>query len=290
MVRSAIYLSLFAIGRSWLIFDEAVDRNTALSQTHELVSSKSLVIRVPSDRDTILRIENATAAINEHKERVDGTPSALGLQAKVDMGDTSKQKALDKALKDIETNEQHLKILKTFDRTAGHVFASSGYRTAPLGQDRDWALDWSLTRLTSPRTLKNNSKNHMGEKSDFDFWQKVFPQGRQVTKLGRSTGWTMGTVNAIAAVFSKEDTTYKKRVFAWPAVAKFGSQFAIPGDSGSVVYDAEMHYTTGNWIGLLFAANEATGVGYFTPIDVIFDDIAAVTGCEIVDPTPFPTS
>ncbi|KAJ5273033.1 hypothetical protein N7478_008158 [Penicillium angulare] len=49
-----------------------------------------------------------------------------------------------------------------------------------------------------------------------------------------------------------------------------GTVFAAPGDSGSLVY----HPATGVVRGMLFAGT-FDGVGYFTRIDYLFDDIKA---------------
>lgn len=49
---------------------------------------------------------------------------------------------------------------------------------------------------------------------------------------------------------------------------------AKPGDSGSLVYDAE----TGGVVGLLIARANGTGHAYFTSIHDVYRDIMEVTG------------
>lgn len=249
-----------------------------------------MVIKAPSDRDTTLKLENLTEAINSHKKRVDGTSGALGLQAKVDMGDESKEAVLEEALNTIERSKGLRRLIDEFDRTAGHVYSTSGYRTVPDGKGRDWILDWSLTKIHPTRLMQNTGFTPDGEIS-FRFWSQASPFGRRVAKLGRSTGWTTGTVNAAEVVFSstaKEKSKYKDNAFGWPVVPTPGSgkDFALSGDTGSVVFDAESSDTTMNcWVGLLFAANPATGVGFFTPIEFVLNDIASVTDCKVLEPT-----
>ena len=272
------------------MFDKVVDKNTALSPVHSLVVSKSLIIKAPSNRDADLRLDNVNDAIEALRKRVDGTSTTLGLQAKVDMGDQSKQGSLTNTLQAIKTNENDRKIIQDLNRTAGFVYATSGYRSVPESQGRDWALDWSLTKVETPRIMENTvdgdtATRYVRGKVQLELWQKTSSLGRQVVKLGRSTGWTEGVVNAVEAVFSSQDATYGKKVFAWPVVPPHGFPFAIPEDSGSVVFDAESTLTTGNWVGLLFAANIVSGIGYFTPMQLVLEDISTVTGCEILEPT-----
>jgi hypothetical protein len=254
--------------------------------------SKSLITKAPSDRDTDLKLDNASDAIKIFEKMVDGTPGVLGLQAKVDMGDLSKKGKLTDALERITTFERERDTMQNFNRTVGPVYATSGYRSVPDNQKRDWALDWSLARVESPRVLENTvsgetAGKYVGHDRQLVSWQKRSPIGRQVVKLGRSTGWTQGAVNAVEAVFSAQDGTYNRNVSAWPVVTPYGFPFALPGDSGSVVFDAEDVITGGNWVGLLTAANMALGVGYFTPIELVLEDISTVTGCEIFEPSPF---
>jgi V8-like Glu-specific endopeptidase len=57
----------------------------------------------------------------------------------------------------------------------------------------------------------------------------------------------------------------------------YGSEnniIAEPGDSGSLVYDAE----TGRVVGLHIAGAKGTGHVYFTSIDDVYRDIMEVTG------------
>lgn len=243
----------------------------------------------------MLKLENLNETISSYKARIDGTSKTLGLRAKVEMGDQSKERALESTSNMIRRNEEQRQIMNDFDRTAGHVYATSGYRSVPDSQGRHWALNWSLTRVLPTRIMENIATSHVGVKTDFLFWHKITPLGRQVAKLGRSTGWTTGTVNAAEIVFSsssvgdkRKDTEvspYKKNVYAWPVIAAPGSLFALSDDSGAVVFDTEHPDTMNYWVGFLFAANTATGVGFFTPIEFVLNDVASVTGCEILEPT-----
>lgn len=59
---------------------------------------------------------------------------------------------------------------------------------------------------------------------------------------------------------------------------KATTKFASAGDSGSLILNDDRTI-----IGLLFAANPASGTGYFIPFDVIVTDIEAVTGAKVVN-------
>lgn len=205
----------------------------------------------------------------------------------VDMGEESKRRYLESRLQAIQKNEADLQLVREFDRTVGQVYATSGHRHV-TSKSEDWALDWSLTTVLPQRLLENKvddtSSDDFGDFGELRTWHKRYPGGREVAKLGRSTGWTKGTVSKIEVIFSAKANPYKSNVVAWCVVSKEAiKHFAVPGDSGSVILDAEGD-TMSFWMGLLFAANVMMGTGYYTPIDLVLDDISAVTGCDVVEP------
>ena len=235
--------------------------------------------------------------IGDMKTSLDGLPGKLGLQAKVDMGDESKRRALDKGLDGIQETEKEISHIQDFNRDAGFIFASSGYRTAQASGPDPWPLDWSLTKLTSPRIMDNIipgdassvPADFMAYGTEANMWKNGPCVGHRVVKHGRSSGWTTGTVNAIETVISGNFSACGKTIVAWSVLpARFPNYFCYPEDSGSIVLDAEPGSPArGTWVGLLFAANLGYGIGYFIPMEVVLKDISLVTGCDVIEPTPF---
>lgn len=70
------------------------------------------------------------------------------------MGLESMRHPLEDCLKMIEDNEAEIEIMNNSDRAVGAVYATSGYRST-RSQDRDWTLDWSLTKVLPERVLQN---------------------------------------------------------------------------------------------------------------------------------------
>lgn len=92
---------------------------------------------------------------------------------------------------------------------------------------------------------------------------------KEVIKTGRTTGTTLGEVTAfemdVTLHGQGEDTgmAFHRQI---EISGKPGSNFVLPGDSGSLVIDKE-----GRAIGLVFAASTAYNVAYANPIEFVFD-------------------
>ncbi|PGH30409.1 hypothetical protein GX50_06814 [[Emmonsia] crescens] len=53
--------------------------------------------------------------------------------------------------------------------------------------------------------------------------------------------------------------------------------FSKRGDSGSFIVDGMT-----NFVGLLFSENEHPGITYYTPVNILFEDIKKMTGARAV--------
>jgi hypothetical protein len=91
----------------------------------------------------------------------------------------------------------------------------------------------------------------------------------RVKKFGRTTGLTVGTVEA---VFTLAPVPYKSRYFSamvyfdavWTVLGEDGTSFALPGDSGSLVVTEDEKAS----VGLVFAAASG-GYGIIVPMSHI---------------------
>jgi hypothetical protein len=104
----------------------------------------------------------------------------------------------------------------------------------------------------------------------------------RVKKVGRTTGLTTGTVESILTPFA---IPYKSRHFSatvwfqemWTVRGDSGSQFALPGDSGSLVVDN----SGASAAGLLFAVGGLADYGIVIPMTHVaglFGGISLVGG------------
>jgi len=113
--------------------------------------------------------------------------------------------------------------------------------------------------------------------------------GLEVTKSGRTTGQTFGTVAAISVSI---DVGYTKRCGVGSQVAHFVDQFRITpgsfsagGDSGSVIVENTGAGTPPRAVGLLFAGTDTDTFAH--PISAVMDAlcVAPVGAAVLPDPT-----
>lgn len=110
------------------------------------------------------------------------------------------------------------------------------------------------------------------------------PIDEPVFKLGRTTNATEGRFTGLKALVLKTGvdrdgepasaTTLERAIIHWKDPTK---PFSEGGDSGSAVVNSE-----GQFLGLLFAGNDATFTTYFTPWEQLFEDIKKFTGAKNV--------
>ncbi|KAG5288483.1 14-3-3 protein epsilon [Histoplasma capsulatum G186AR] len=178
------------------------------------------------------------------------------------------------------------KFFAAGDALLGRVSAASRYRFTSFPMKRQ--LDWALIEIVTPRIGSNNVPPTGSYRDGFaDFSGQLMeqssvndpPHGSALYKIGRRTNFTSGRYQGLHSVHLeswKTDKTDKKAVAVMEEAAvtdKNGLQFCAPGDSGSFIFDVETKF-----VGLLFAGNMETGVGYFTPAAILFEDIKAMTG------------
>ena len=100
--------------------------------------------------------------------------------------------------------------------------------------------------------------------------------GLRVKKVGRTTDLTLGTVEAL--IHNPMPIPYKQQTFTatvwfsdvWTIKAEGGDQFALPGDSGSLVVTED----DGAAVGLLFAATNKGDYGFIAPINTVLKELA----------------
>lgn len=99
--------------------------------------------------------------------------------------------------------------------------------------------------------------------------------GLRVKKFGRTTGMTIGEVEAL--IPTAMPLPYKTRYFTatvwftdiWTVRAADGEHFALPGDSGSLVVTEDGAHA----VGLVFAATTKGDYGFIIPIDTVLHDL-----------------
>ena len=98
--------------------------------------------------------------------------------------------------------------------------------------------------------------------------------GLRVKKVGRTTGLTFGTVEARSTPWA---LPYRNPNFAalvwftdvWTVTADIGGQFALPGDSGSLVVTDDGAAA----VGLLFASTPRGEYAYIAPINAVLTEL-----------------
>ncbi|OJD09966.1 hypothetical protein AJ78_08830 [Emergomyces pasteurianus Ep9510] len=184
------------------------------------------------------------------------------------------------------------KFFATGNALLGRVFAASGYRMTGSIDRRQ--LDWALIRVVSSR-IGNNSVPPVGSYKDEDglgvfLGQPMGQSSREnishdssLYKIGRRTNFTIGRYQGLRSLHleSLRPSDQGQKVVAVTKEAaitpKNGFQFSAEGDSGSFVFDE-----LANFVGLLSAGNMETGVAYFTPATILFEDIKWITGARDV--------
>ena len=99
--------------------------------------------------------------------------------------------------------------------------------------------------------------------------------GIRVKKVGRTTDLTFGTVEAL--ISTPMPLPYKNSKFTatvwysdiWTVRADYGTQFALPGDSGSLVVTETGEFA----VGLLFASSIRGDYAWIAPIETVLGDL-----------------
>ncbi|KAJ5225630.1 hypothetical protein N7468_006855 [Penicillium chermesinum] len=186
----------------------------------------------------------------------------------VDPKDETNHKA---TLRTINALEQQHQFFQSYiqDQTylLGSVFAGSGYWRTRARQDQrkdPTITDWALIEIPKERLGENIPYPYSrSQKPGLKFRDGGYLEhGKSYSKAGRSSGFTMG--NKYDETRTMEHVLFKSE----------SNIIAEPGDSGSLVYDAE----TGRVVGLHIAGAKGTNRAYFTSIHDVYRDIMEVTG------------
>lgn len=201
--------------------------------------------------------------------------------------------------------EQHcvdkLRGIPTHDnaRNAGILFASK--------QDVSnggWILDWSLTKLDDNRSMINEVPAIKGYRRSTTLRSGIDPsepmepvttwmsdacvRGRTVAKRGRSTWWTVGTVNQYEtyAMESKKEIRGK----AWPifpnAIANDSIPFFEKGDSGSVIFltDRDIIPKTERAVMVGLGFGVVDNFCLMSPLSAVFASIEEDINAAVIEP------
>lgn len=116
------------------------------------------------------------------------------------------------------------------------------------------------------------------------------PLGSELFMLGRSSGFTMGTYMGKAETTmcswkADEKGNLRQMITCEHAILPTDTTtsfcFGRAGDSGAAIFDK-----FGTFVGLFFAGNDLTGVGYFSAAKDLFSDIKRMTSAEEVNLLP----
>lgn len=212
----------------------------------------------------------------------------------MEVGDESKRDITDHLTRKLDNLEKENHSISSFSRAAGFVLACSGDRTTQT-RDNTWPLDWAIIELSRSHDGNAITSPSIGspvyayEGCHASTWTSEFADGRPVSKLGRTTGWTSGVINPIKSDLSlpRVESGQKYNVYGiisvWCVLSTTAfPEFAKAGDSGSwiIINNGEDPAV----IGLYFAGEEAKGIAYYIPFDIIVADIEAVTGATLIFP------
>ncbi|KAI5301643.1 hypothetical protein KEM56_001505 [Ascosphaera pollenicola] len=281
----------FALSTHNGLMSDCLEKATAggksLSPNDKVVSQAQLRVDCPSDHDTKTILECTKTNIDDTKNVLSRERKKAKTWKNFFSTDYQAQSEIANELTfEVADLKKIRQSIESFDRRAGHLYASSGYRVR--GESR-CPLDWSLTKLLEARNMKNGLEGRAVPGAmtltNMNTWRKLDFRGRTVAKFGRSSHWTQGTINSVESVFSGREFPYDGMFTCWPVVPETDT-FAQPGDAGSLVLDAaDRSHTQGTWLGLLMGSDTVNGIGYVTPIYAVFADIEKTTGCTIAEPT-----
>ncbi|KAF2256195.1 hypothetical protein BU26DRAFT_412548 [Trematosphaeria pertusa] len=177
-----------------------------------------------------------------------------------------------------------------------------------IGDDKllQWAVDWSLVQIASPRVLLPtvptvSTAVQLSTNSIASQWAILDPEkSYPVAKIGRTTGWTTGKINAVASILQlRHDRSsvvpvdlrhrFGRPILSYGILASGERDFLAPGDSGSAILldkpQEQGDDSTSCIVGLGFASNRATLVSYMMPMELVVADIEKVTGGQVLKPT-----
>ena len=107
--------------------------------------------------------------------------------------------------------------------------------------------------------------------------------GLEVFKVARTTGLTVGTIDRLASYVrvirqpnNKHQAPIRTTLELYAVRGAYNKLFNKAGDSGAWILDH-----LGGLAGLLWGGCEKSNHGYFTPIQLVIDDIEKYTGKKV---------
>jgi hypothetical protein len=236
------------------------------------------------------------------------------LKADVLLGIQYRKRNLEQAITKASQIAKDRERIAHFDSTLGHVFATSGFgirendrydiditkrwsqKTSEPNNDLlGWDVDWCLVKPSSDRSISPMVEDithgvKVAAGATASAWVSIDTDSDyNVVKIGRSTRWTTGIINAIESVVAcRTETPHGKHTLCHAVHHTHNKDFGWSGDSGSLILldqaDDEKVPGEAQIVGLLFGDNRYTKLCYMAPIDLIIDDIERVTGGKVVFP------
>ncbi|KAK2765061.1 hypothetical protein FQN54_008760 [Arachnomyces sp. PD_36] len=239
----------------------------------ETGNDSSIRVLHPSQADheeTITQIRRALERGQSQRDMMQASP----------MTSSGPDKSSDRAIRGqsfvIEKRRKQLDAITSANRQIGTVFSTSGI---DLSREKlsKWGcrIDWGLVDLAKEQVGINQRP---GESREILGAQPP-EEGVPVTKVGRTTGKTRGTINGVKACIWNKGTSKESHSMEWTVVGDcFGGPFSLKGDSGSFVITCDEFVTGLLWGGQGAGPSKTT---YFTPIDVVAGDILQATGYHV---------
>ncbi|KAF2243053.1 hypothetical protein BU26DRAFT_438077 [Trematosphaeria pertusa] len=276
----------------------------------------------PSNKDHAFTVRKLEARLTEARETYERLSQDLDLFQDDPYSERIRPN-VERELHQRNRLEEEFGEARTFSRNIGTIYAGSGFRTrhnpqfSDLQEDNNWALDWGLVQIVRSKTIPRQLRNipiktddkgcdifdHIGKETEVSQYCTISTdKNYKVMKRGRTTGWTEGTVSAIASTLRISDKPIpqtpthlqerfkdmfgNKPVFVHGVIGTARVPiFLEPGDSGSLVLLNQPSNVPGVAIvGLGFAGNDVTLASYMIPMDLVVQDIEEITGGKVIEP------
>ncbi|KAJ5940537.1 hypothetical protein N7516_000705 [Penicillium verrucosum] len=178
-------------------------------------------------------------------------------------------------LSDLNDFLDEIQTFKNDNRAAfGHVYAASGFRTTPPVPGRPTSnLDWALIEVPDDRIGQNVTPD------GYDLRDSPIPESLEGVQLfihGQRSGYRKGTKSPLrSAILNhaiQDGVEINRTTFEHCIHPLHTPEYSHKGDSGSLVFT--MSHVV---VGMLFAGGVNHMMSYFTPMEVLIEDIKNIT-------------
>jgi hypothetical protein len=173
----------------------------------------------PSKSDHNAVVNSLKKTLRAVKKQCNSLALNLGYLTENDPAWEAVKSAEDRELSRYETLKIELKLAEKTPLRIGDIYAASGFRTCKNKQipadkpesRKNWALDWCLIQMDQSRPISNELLDvplSAGGPDDAAVTQycKISPTPNyKVIKRGRTSGYTKGTISAIASTIRSTD-------------------------------------------------------------------------------------